>query len=262
MTFEKLGVAVFQSLNEKEKQTGKELIDTTLKYISFSKPYLENEFFDIDSSEEFFKTLEKIIIKAKNENKFYFLHFEIHGNENGIVLKNGDFISWKFLLEPMRELNIYYKDQLSIYLAICQGNSIISSIEPLNRSPFGFIIGSSFEIYNSDILNSFEKFYTIFFENFKIIDAFEEMKKASIKSNFTLITSNYMIDTLIEMLQNSNEREKLIKMLNETFNSDTDKIEENLAEEIKVKIIEAFDKHKIDKDYYLMSDLINTSANS
>lgn len=260
MTVEKLGVAIIQSLNPEERQTGKELYETTLKYISFSKNYLENDFFDVSNSEDFFKVLNEILIKAKTENKFYFLHFEIHGNEYGIELKNGDFINWKQLLEPLRELNILYKNQLSIYLAVCHGNTILRSIEPLNRSPFAFIIGSFFEIYNSDILNGFEKFYSIFFENYKIEHALQEMKKTCKKSDFTIITSNYVIDTLLEMEQKSTEKEKLIKMLNETFDRDS-KIEEKLANEIKGKIIQAFEEHKIDRDYFLMNDLVNTSAN-
>ncbi|WP_291138342.1 hypothetical protein [Flavobacterium sp. UBA7663] len=261
MTVEKIGVAVIQSLSSDEKQTGKELFETTLKYISFSKNYLENDFFDVSNSEDFFKVFTELIKKAVTENKFYFLHFEIHGSEYGIELKNGDFITWKQLLEPLRELNILYKNQLSIYLAVCHGNTLLRSIEPLKRSPFAFIIGSFFEIYNSDILNGFEKFYSIFFENFKIEYALQEMKKTCKKSDFTIITSNYVIDTLLEMESKSNEKEKLIKMLNETFDQDS-KIEKKLAEEIKEKIIQEFENHKIDKDYFLMNDLTNTYDNS
>ncbi|MEO8238027.1 MAG: hypothetical protein ABI576_07950 [Flavobacterium sp.] len=255
MIVEKMGIAVIQSLNAEEKQTGKELFDTTLKYITFSKSYLENDFFDINNREDFFKALSEIILRAKNENKFYFLHFEIHGNENGFELKNGDFITWKLLMEPLRNLNILYKNQLSIYLAVCHGNALIRSIDVLDRSPFAFILGSFFEIYNSDIINSFEKFYVKFFENFKVLEAFEEMKKVSEKSDFTLITSDYVIDTIIEMVEKSNEREKIKKILDDTMDSGDSKIDENLANRIKEQIMNAFDNHKVDKKYYLMGDL-------
>lgn len=252
---EKLGVAIIQSLKAEEKQTGKELYDTTLKYITFSKPYLENDFFDINNKEEFFKTLNKITFKAKTENKFYFLHFEIHGNAHGIELKNGDFITWKLLLEPLRELNILYRNKLSVYLAVCEGNSLIRAIDPLGRSPFAFILGSFFKIYDSDILNSFEKFYTIFFENFKIAEAFEEMKKVSSKSDFTIITSDYVVDTLIEMAEKSNDREKMLKIFDDTFDSTDTKLDENLVQKIKKQIMDAFDSHKIVREYYLMEDI-------
>lgn len=253
MTVEKIGVAVIQSLKVDEKQTGKELFDTTLKYISFSKQYLENEFFDVNNKLDFFNVLNELISKAKLENKFYFLHFEIHGNEHGIELQNGDFIEWKFLLEPLRKLNILYKNQLSIYLAICQGNTLIRAIDAQDRSPFAFVLGSFFKIYNSDILKSFEKFYTIFFENFKILEAYEEMKKESKISDFTIISSHYIVDTLLEMVEKSNEREKIIKILNDTF--DSTEIEEKLIVDFKAQIINAFDEHKIDRDFYLMKDL-------
>lgn len=259
MDIKKIGIAIIQSLGADERQTGKELYESTLKYISFSKNYLENDFFDIENKEDFFYTINKIIFTAKNEKKFYFLHFEIHGNENGIELKNGDFINWKQLLEPLRELNILYKNQLSIYLAICHGSSIIRAINPTDRSPFAFIIGSFSEIYNFDILNGFEKFYTIFFENFKIELAYEEMKKICEKSNFTIITSNYVIDTLLEMVAKSNEKEKLLKILNDTFDNNT-KHENKSFIEIKEKIIQAFEEHKINKDYFMMNDLINNST--
>ncbi|MEP7095743.1 MAG: hypothetical protein ABI793_16890, partial [Flavobacterium sp.] len=117
------------------------------------------------------------------------------------------------------------------------------------------ILGSFFEIYNSDIINSFEKFYVKFFENFKVLEAFEEMKKVSEKSDFTLITSDYVIDTIIEMVEKSNEREKIKKILDDTMDSGDSKIDENLANRIKEQIMNAFDNHKVDKKYYLMGDL-------
>lgn len=140
-----------------------ELFTTTLKYINYSKKIYGNEFYDVNNKKELFLYLQEIISTAKNESKFYFLHFEVHGNKNGISLKNDEFVHWNELIPLFRELNILYKNTLSVYLAVCEGLSLLKAINKFDRSPFAFVIGGYSKVYDRDILNGFEEFYREFF---------------------------------------------------------------------------------------------------
>ncbi len=255
MTYDKIGIAIIQSLLDNERQTGKELFDTTIKYIQYSKPFLESDFFDVSNKEDFFDVLQKIIQVAKTENKFYFLHFEAHGNDEGISMKNGEQITWPELLPKIQELNIFYKNNLSVHLAVCNGNSFLRAINPIERSPFAFIIGSFETIYNNDILTAFEVFYTNFFSDFNIVNAFEKMRKISEKSDFSIISAWHIIDLVIELQNNSNDKQKMLDLIDESFiNGEQREIIKSLGNKFKAEVIKIHEEFTIKRDYYLMED--------
>jgi len=253
----KIGIAIIESLPENEKQTGEELFNTTLKYITFQKQFLENELYKVDNKKNFLNILLKIYEKAKRENKFYFLHFEVHGNDNGVILKNNDFVSWSEILPLLRNLNILYKNNLSVYLAVCKGNSLMKYIEPNDRSPFGLIIGSFFDVYNVDITNYFEKFYTKFFEKFSPFDAYNTGKMLNLRSDFSLISSHHIIDSLLEFQKENKDKELILKALNDSFGdiSSQSKSIKIVFNYLLKEVNRIYSEYRIKKDFYLMNDL-------
>ena len=77
ITAQEIGVAIIESLRKSDKRTGRELFETTLKYIKFEKQFIENEYFEVADKYSFFKTLDLLYDNAKNRNKFYFLHLRL-----------------------------------------------------------------------------------------------------------------------------------------------------------------------------------------
>lgn len=253
MNYDKIGIAIIQSLYDDEKQTGKELHDTTIKYIKYSRPFLESNLYDVSTKTELFDVLSEIIKIAKEENKFFFLHFEAHGNNEGIGVKNGEEITWFELLPIFRELNILYKNNLTVHLAVCEGNSLVRAIDPLDRSPFAFIIGSFEPIYNHDILNAFEVFYKNFFNDFDVVNAFQKMKEASQKSDFSIISSWQIIDLVSSMAEKVNDKKRYLEIFDEVFKDS--KENEEIIKNYKIEIEKILDESTIKKDYFLMKDL-------
>lgn len=255
ITVREIGVAIIESLKTSDKKTGKELFETTLKYIKFEKQFLVNEYFEVKDRDSFFETLDLLYENAKSRNKFYFLHFEIHGDKDGIELQNGEEIDWSEILPYFEKINILYKNNLSIYLAICEGNAVLRKINPFSRSPFAFIIGSFFVIDERETLYAFEQFYTTFFKEFKIVEALEEMQKVAGKSEFTLISSDHIIKELLEFEKKHNDKKLLLDKVEELFplsdrnNPFTNLIVEKIENSIESIFIQ------IDKDYFLMKDL-------
>ena len=253
----KIGIAIIESLPSTEKQTGEELFNSTLKYVSFQKTFLDNELHKVENKEELLKVLNELYVNAIDNQKFYFLHFEIHGNDDGVSLKNGDFVFWSEILPLFRNLNILYKNNLSIYLAVCKGNSLLRFINPIDRSPFGVIIGSFNNIYNYDIINYFENFYTKFFDKFSIFDAYNTVKKINLKSEFSLISSHHVIKHLLELQKESKDKELIVNALNESFG----KIENQsknigiVYEYLNQEVNRIFTEYEIKEDFFLMNDL-------
>ncbi|KUJ54633.1 MULTISPECIES: hypothetical protein [Chryseobacterium] len=255
ITAQEIGVAIIESLRKSDKRTGRELFETTLKYIKFEKQFIENEYFEVADKYSFFKTLDLLYDNAKNRNKFYFLHFEVHGDNNGLELQSGEEVDWSEILPYFEKINILYKNNLSIYLAVCEGNAVLRKVNPFSRSPFAYIVGSFFEIYERDTLYAFEQFYTTFFKEFKIIEALEEMQKVAGKSNFTLISSHHILNMLLEIEKKHNDKKLLYNKLEELFplHDRNDPFTNLIVQNIEKSIESIF--LKINEDYFLMKDL-------
>lgn len=255
--FSKIGVAIVESLENSERKTGKELYETTLYYINLQKKFLENEYYDVSNVNDLFNTLNSIVHKALKENKFYFLHFEVHGNENGIVLKDGTHVDWSLILPYFRSLNTFYSNNLSIYLAVCYGGSMIRFINHLERAPFAFIFGSFKKIKNIDVLIMFEEFYTEFFNSFSTFDAYQTIRKLNMDKDFSIITAKYIIDYLLELERESKDKDLLLNAIDISLRPLGD-ISPNLniiVENFRSDVIQIYNQYKVDENFFLMKDL-------
>lgn len=255
--FSKIGVAIIESLGDNERKTGREIHETTLYYLSLQVKFLENEYHEVSNTYQFLDVLEKIVHTAVNEDKFYFLHFEIHGNENGVVLKEGQQVDWSIILPYLRSLNILYSNNLSVYLAICKGNSIIRFVNHLERAPFSLIFGSFQNVKNLDILIMFEEFYTEFFKKFSNYDAYQMIINLGLANNFVMITSQYIIDYLLKLEANNNDEQKLLDAIDESLIplGDLSPNIDVIVKKIRNDVVNLYKNYKIDKDFFLIKDL-------
>ena len=257
----KYGLIILESLDDNEKKTGYNLYNSTIKYKVFQNPDLTSEFYDINNETELLDTLNTIVDDAIKNNYFFFFHFEIHGFDGGLKLKNGDSVTWDKLLSIFLKLNIHYKNTLGLYLAVCNGASLLKYINPMERSPFRFIVASPETIYENDIINGFEKFYEHFFFSNDVVESLEQYN--SVISNedgrLSLITSKYCIDTLCDTERETADNEKVMSILKEVF-INNDPNFENLPEReiyqtLKTEFERIFEEMKLNKDYYEMKDL-------
>ena len=172
---DKLGVVIIQFLGERDKKTGRYLYDKILKYKQFEKQNLSRDFYDVHSKIEFVETLQIFIERIKNENYYFILHIESHGNRYYGLGNNNEFIGWEEFFDYTRKINILFDGTLLLIMAMCHGNSVIQAINIDSRSPFNFIIGSFREISEDQIEREFEAFYSRFFFEFNTEKALEAM---------------------------------------------------------------------------------------
>ena len=260
---QRFGIVIFESLPDEDKKTGHELYTSTLTYKTYEENLLHLEYINSNNKEDFLKELLRIANEAIDNNYFYFLHFEIHGFNGGLILKNGEEVYWHELLPIFQMINIHYLNTLGIYLAVCEGASLIADINPMERSPFGFIVASAQKIKEADISIGFEKFYDRFLFSFDLPESIEEYNSIikNKSSSLSLITSQFCVDTLCDIERETADKPRLLKTLEEGFNK-MDPNFKNLPENIIYEILEKelykiFEECKLNKDFYLMNDLKN-----
>jgi hypothetical protein len=159
-------IFVIQSLPEGDRRTGDE-IELRIKYISFKDPSITVELIDIDSRSAFFNSL-KLINRLIPNGILPFIHFEIHGNKQGLVLSNNEFVEWSDIKEPLRYLNKQTKNNLFISLATCYGGYLLNLYKPWEACPFYGYIGPISTAIDIEL----EASYSAFFETLLLTNDF------------------------------------------------------------------------------------------
>lgn len=258
---EKFGLIIIESLPDDEKKTGYELYSTIIKYKTFEFPDLGSKCYDVNNRKDLFTLLKELVIKAVEENYFFILHIEIHGYDDGVVLKNGEEITWGEMIPYFQDINIHYRNYLTLVLGICRGASILKYINPSERAPFRSLISSEKDIYLIDLIPGFEEFYKNFFFELDAIKSLE--KYNSIVNNpddkLLLVSAEYCFDTIANIDRQTANKEMLKDIYKKRLLWDFPDLkyfpEEHTNNYIEAKIKTAFDDLKTKKNYFLMRDL-------
>lgn len=244
---------IFESLSQ--TKTGFELHSTTIKYNLFGKPFL-SQYFDIEDKADFIMNLNGVLMQAKEENIFFFLHLEMHGYEGGVKLKNEEYVSWGEILPILREINIFYKNKLGISMAVCHGASLLKSIDIFGRSPFRFIVTSHRELNEYDLTIGFEQFFSYLTRDFRFIEAINKYNQTINDpiNELYIITSEFCLNTLVKLERD--EKQNMFNLITNHFSSD-EKNDLNTFEinYLKDETEKIFQEMKIDPNYFFMKDL-------
>lgn len=151
-------IVVIESLNMIERHTGRELFDDIINRLS-NKQNLKSFYKNPKSADDFKALMQNLIIAVKTKGFIPILHFEMHGNENGLQLENGDFIEWQKIVTYFREINIFLKNQLLVTLAACKGAYIQQYISFEEPSPVMCVIASAEVVYSDVLIDDFTRLY-------------------------------------------------------------------------------------------------------
>lgn len=258
----KIGIVIIESLNESEdKKTGTEIYNDALKLNMLKYDNLFSELFTPNSKAEFFQTLESIKSLIEQGKFIPILHFETHGSENGISLSNGEMVTWKELFIYTTEINILLKNRLILILGLCFGNAIISAINPVGRSPFGFVIGVYNKIKQVELINALSEFYNNYLIAAKVDESIELMNKhiENPKSHFDLITCIECFNSITNPDYNKPVFNQMINRLavdRKSSNKKHENVDFNkIKAEIESFIREKFKELKSAKAFYMMEDI-------
>ena len=117
-----------------------------------------------------------------------YLHFEIHGNRDGLVINNGELISWVEIYEFLMPINQVLNNQLFISLATCYGAFLFNTINPFKRSPFYGFIGNAEQIPSGEIEYAFSEYFSVLLEKLDLDDALLALNDATRNAPFPYVS--------------------------------------------------------------------------
>ncbi len=121
------------------------------------------------------------------------LHLSLHGNNEGIALTDGTFITWEDLIKLLTPLVTAVNGGLLICMSSCFGSSgCRMAMHAEQDPPFWALIGHTGEADWSDSAVGYITFYHQFFKGRSVSDCLEIMRIASGDSNFMVWSGQYL----------------------------------------------------------------------
>jgi len=202
-------VIVIESLGEDESKTGKELFDQVISVRCKERellPYYKL----VENKDEFFRALGDIKDAVLNKGHFPFLHFEMHGGDEGFRLASGERVLYTELTDFCREINVFLKNKLLISIAACKGAAMYKMIDINKPTPFFGIIGPKKDMYNVDLLSDFGSFYDVLLLEHDLEAAIDALNRFQGFVDYAFIPAEMLWDRLSEHLKNNKRSSKKI----------------------------------------------------
>lgn len=139
---------------------------------------------------------------AAHQGRLPILHFSMHGNEHGICLSSGDFLSWADLRAALAPLNEAMNGALLISMSSCNGgNGGIMAMHEEDSQVFWALVGNSGSALWSDAAVAYVTFYHLFFKGRELQECVNAMRIASGDERFLVLFGKDIKQTWIGFKQ-------------------------------------------------------------
>ena len=178
-------IYVVQSLPVGDKPTGQELYEDVIKrHIDFLQPEkikMTHFYLEPNNKNNFSESLRYIQSNIPYQQGGILIHFEIHGSnkQDGLILADNSFVSWKELVEFLRPINISTCNKLFITMATCYGRYLYIGVDPFEKSPYQAYVSASREVKTFEVLESFNTLFEILIASGDLIYAYLEHEKTN-----------------------------------------------------------------------------------
>lgn len=214
-------------------KTGKALYDNILCYKKSESVLITGEYYPVSSKEEFINQLLCIYFSYR-EGEFITIDIESHGDEEGIGINGIEFLSWKYLYDYLRMINVKCGGLLVVTFSCCYGLAQVAALNPRERSPFFAFIASSRKMKPYELYNGFSKFFEVYNHPLELGKAIDSLNlyftEKGIDSPFLSATSVALYDEFF-----SEERIEYIASLHASALAKMEGIDDECA---KYQIIE------------------------
>lgn len=190
-------MVVIQSLFDGDRPTGKELFHDII-----SRRCMQTQkasyFYDPETKAEFLKVMLEVCANVLHDDLFPILHFEMHGNPQGLVLKSNEIVPWNELQHYCRLMNIQLNNQLIITLATCYGSWIWKMIDVTLPAPYWGYIGPKETIGGGTLMEDFQGFYDSLLTRESLDDALKELKDNGTRDKYIYLHCKGIFEYHIE----------------------------------------------------------------
>lgn len=154
-------------------------------------------------------------------NKPPILHLSMHGNNDGVALTNGEFVTWANLRKSLTPLTEAMQGGLLICMSACFSSSgCRMAMHEDKEHPFWALVGNTSSAVWSDSAVAYITFYHLFFKNVPIEDCVERMRLSSGDGNFIWF-SGHKIKADWSAFMEKNRRDALVEALRRYSSSNT-----------------------------------------
>jgi hypothetical protein len=122
----------------------------------------------------FFALLEVTLIESLNtDDSAFLLHVECHGSRDGLILANGETVTWPEIRDSLFLLNVATRNRLIVVFASCWGlyGARTLTAELDYGTPFRLVIGPSVKITSALIESALKAFYEVLLKTGKLQNA-------------------------------------------------------------------------------------------
>ncbi|MEP6726879.1 MAG: hypothetical protein ABJC98_13760 [Bacteroidota bacterium] len=183
--------------------------------------------FDVDSKKGFIDAIAEIERRLDKRGITPYIHFDMHGMEEGLAFKNDEWISWAEIRPLLVGINFKTKKSLFVSLASCHGGYMVVAVSPIEKAPFYGYIGYakeiSFKQADTDWYNYFTQLFLTkdFYEAVKALNKdndlpiyvfhsyrtiWEDIKKAWLSKYDTEEKIAFRVEELVQMAKDDGGR--------------------------------------------------------
>lgn len=130
------------------------------------------------------------------------VHLSMHGNNDGVALTDGTFLSWTDLRHSLAPLTNAMQGGLLICMSSCFGSSgCRMAMHDESDQPFWALVGNAGSASWSDAAVAYVTFYHLFFKGIPVKECVDRMKMASNDTNFMLWSGREVKASWVEHVQ-------------------------------------------------------------
>lgn len=173
-------VWVIESLRSGDFKTGRQLYNVVLRPAQVQNPGLQVEFIEAHDRIELLEVLAIVKSTLQATGQTPLIHFETHGDQDGIELQSGEYVPYNELCPYFREINILARNNLFIVAAACHGGHLAFSLHGslTEASPFWGICGAHELIPPGDMITGFSAFYRELLTSVNVNNALSNLNRA------------------------------------------------------------------------------------
>lgn len=165
---DKITVYIIESLHEGDLHTGENLHDyLRQKGVDYPDYCFVSKYTSLFDKESFLMALQIIAGNVEENNEIPILQIECHGDREYLLLSSNEHVKWVELFNSIREINVKSNNRLLVNLSMCNGEAVITEINPKKRAPFRAVIGPEGETNALKLQNAWIKFYDDYYNALK-----------------------------------------------------------------------------------------------
>jgi hypothetical protein len=206
-------IYVIESLSTGEIKTGTNVFNDLLKYKVMQHEGFNAILLIVNTKAEFIAEINGIYDLTDPQMHRPYLHFEIHGCQQGLVMNSGELVSWVELYSLLVRINEMLRNQLFISLATCYGAYLFNAINPFKRSPFFGFVGNVEQIPNGEIEYAFSEYFATLLDELDLDEAIHALNNANPNTPFPYVslTSSGLYELLCRKM-NAKEKVRIVRL--------------------------------------------------